>query len=88
MQVVWISLFIGGAEIIVIFLVVLLLFGANSIPQIAKTLGTGLREFRKASDEIKREFENHSKGVTDELKKVSDKLEEETNDNNKSVKKD
>jgi len=71
----WIPTFIGGAEIIVVFLVILLLFGADSIPGIAKSLGKGMGEFRKASEEIKREIENHSEGLADVRKKVSDKID-------------
>jgi sec-independent protein translocase protein TatA len=39
-------------ELIVIFLVVLLLFGANQIPKVARGLGQGLREFKKAAREL------------------------------------
>ena len=39
-----------------VFLVFLLLFGANKIPEMAKGLGKGLREFKKATDDIKREL--------------------------------
>ncbi|HRW62697.1 MAG TPA: twin-arginine translocase TatA/TatE family subunit, partial [Bacteroidales bacterium] len=42
-------LFISGQEIFVILLVVLLLFGANKIPEIARGLGKGFREFQKAT---------------------------------------
>ncbi len=51
-------LFISGAEIFIIMLVVLLLFGADKIPEIARGLGKGLREFHKATDEIKKEIKN------------------------------
>jgi sec-independent protein translocase protein TatA len=43
---------LGLGELIVIFLVVLLLFGANQIPKVAKGLGQGLREFKKAAREL------------------------------------
>ncbi len=46
----------GGSEIILVFLAVLLLFGADKIPDFARMLGKGLREFQKATDEIKREL--------------------------------
>ena len=60
-----IFLFISGQEIFIILLVVLLLFGANKIPEIAKGLGKGMREFKKAADDIKREMNDH----TGDLKK-------------------
>ena len=39
---------LGMGELIVIFLIVLLLFGAGKIPKIAKDIGGGIREFKKA----------------------------------------
>ena len=43
---------IGMPEVIVIFLVVLLLFGSRRIPEIARSLGKASREFKNARDEI------------------------------------
>ncbi len=43
---------IGWSEYLVIFLVVLLLFGAKRIPEIARSLGKASREFKNARDEI------------------------------------
>ena len=45
--------FPGTFEIILIILAVVLLFGAKKIPEIARGLGKGLKEFKKAKDEIK-----------------------------------
>lgn len=47
----------GGWELVVIVLVVVLLFGAKKIPELAKGLGKGIREFKDASKEIKDEIE-------------------------------
>ena len=44
----------------IIMLVVLVFFGANKIPEIAKGLGRGIREFKDATKEIKDEIENNS----------------------------
>ena len=49
-------LFISGSEIFIIMIVVLLLFGSKRIPEIAKGLGKGMKEFKKATDEIKKEI--------------------------------
>ena len=43
---------LGGGEIILILAVVLLLFGARKLPELAKGLGQGIREFKKASNEV------------------------------------
>ena len=47
---------IGSVEIIIIFLVILLVFGAKRIPEIARGLGKGIREFKSATREIKDEL--------------------------------
>ncbi|MBU1486768.1 twin-arginine translocase TatA/TatE family subunit [bacterium] len=44
---------IGMQELIVIFVVVLLVFGPKKLPDIGKALGRGLREFKKAANEVK-----------------------------------
>lgn len=48
---------IGGSELILIMVVILIFFGANKIPELARGLGKGIREFKDASTEIRREFE-------------------------------
>ena len=56
--------FIGGlgtSEVVVILVVVLLLFGAKRIPELAKGLGKGIREFKDATKEIKNDIENAAK---------------------------
>lgn len=50
----------GPLEIILIFLVVLLIFGAKRIPEIARGIGKGIREFKDATSEISRELESES----------------------------
>ena len=47
---------LGPLELILIFLAVLLLFGAKRIPEIARGLGKGIREFKTATKEIADEF--------------------------------
>ena len=48
---------IGPQELFIILLIVLLLFGGRKIPEIARGIGRGMREFRKARDEIDQEPE-------------------------------
>ncbi len=50
--------FPGGWEWIVIFLVILLLFGAKRLPDLARGLGRGISEFRKAAREVSDELKN------------------------------
>tara|TARA_R110001583_G_scaffold105061_2_gene252494 strand:+ start:803 stop:1021 length:219 start_codon:yes stop_codon:yes gene_type:complete len=61
-------LFISGAEIIIVILVVVMLFGAKKIPELAQGLGKGMKEFKKATDDIKKEI----KDETDIVNKVKD----------------
>ena len=49
---------IGGGSLLLIFVVVLLLFGAKGIPELAKGLGRGLTEFKKATKEIHKEIDS------------------------------
>lgn len=52
----------GPQQLIIILVIVLLLFGAKKIPELAKGLGTGMREFRKgASGEIEEDKDSESK---------------------------
>jgi sec-independent protein translocase protein TatA len=54
---------IGPMELLVIFLVVLLLFGAKRIPEIARGLGKGIREFKGATREIADEINSASREI-------------------------
>ena len=65
-------LFISGQEIFIIMIAALILFGAKKLPDIAKGLGKGMREFRKATDDIKKEFNESTKDVQDDIRDVSD----------------
>ena len=69
-------LFISGGEIFIILLFVLIFFGADKIPEFTRMMGKGVREFRKATDDIKREFHQSSSGVLNEIKSVSEDLKD------------
>ncbi|MGB3588276.1 MAG: twin-arginine translocase TatA/TatE family subunit [Tunicatimonas sp.] len=49
---------LGGWEIMIILVFVLVFFGASKIPEIAKGMGRGIREFKDATKEIKDEIES------------------------------
>lgn len=51
----------GGPELFVIVLVILLLFGAKRIPDLARGMGRGIREFKDATKEIKKEVDEAGK---------------------------
>lgn len=50
--------FLGGWEWLIVILAVLLLFGAKRIPELARGMGTGIREFKKAAREVTEEVQN------------------------------
>jgi sec-independent protein translocase protein TatA len=58
----------GGQEIIIVALIVLLLFGGKKIPELMRGLGRGVREFKDAKDGIRSEIE---KGMNED--KTSEK---------------
>lgn len=47
----------GGGEMVLIFAVILLLFGAKKLPELARGLGQGIKEFKKASNEVTEELQ-------------------------------
>src|SRR5436190_16436524 len=55
---------IGGWEVILILAVVLILFGAKKLPDLAKGLGQGIREFKKATSEVTQEIQNATREDT------------------------
>ena len=80
-----ILLFIGGAEIFIIILVILLLFGAKRLPDIAKGLGKGLKEFKNATADIKRELTEENSDIVNDFKEVKKTVAETTADVKKSI---
>jgi len=49
---------LGMQEIIVIFILALIIFGPRKLPELGKTIGKGLAEFKKASNELKQTWED------------------------------
>ena len=60
-------LFIGGPEIIIILLFIVIFFGSSKIPDLARTLGKTIREVKDASNEIKKEIMDSASEVKDDL---------------------
>ena len=81
--------FISGAEIIFVFFIILMIFGADKIPEIARGMGKGIRQVRDATQEIKSEIKEGSKnkGVrTDKITEDIGKVKEELDDITDSIK--
>lgn len=65
---------LGGQEMIIIFLIVLLLFGAKKLPELARGVGKSMGEFKKARDDFEREITRSEDDVRrrDEAKAKAD----------------
>ena len=89
-------LFISVAEIVFVFFIVLLVFGADKIPSIARTLAKGMTQVRQATNDIKSEIqksadvgdENSKKKLTQDFKKEVDKVKKDFTDLGDSIKRD
>lgn len=55
---------LGGPEVFIVIFAILLLFGAKKIPELARGMGKGIREFKDATKEIKDEIEEGGKDVS------------------------
>ncbi|GAA4240691.1 twin-arginine translocase TatA/TatE family subunit [Winogradskyella psychrotolerans] len=82
-------LFIGGTEIVFVLFIVVLVFGADKLPEIARGLGKGMRQLKDATNDIKQEVaksakENNiidsdtTKEIQEEINKVKDDLKDFT----------
>ena len=67
-------LFISGSEIFLILLAILIFFGADQIPKFARMMGKAANEFKKATDDIKREFSDSTSGVLNEIRSIQSDL--------------
>ncbi len=82
---------LGMQEIIVIFVLALIIFGPRKLPELGKTLGKGLAEFKKASNELKQTWEEEvrldkeKEEVSQIIKDNSIKPSDIVEDINKSV---
>tara|TARA_R110001583_G_scaffold103863_3_gene251153 strand:+ start:42320 stop:42637 length:318 start_codon:yes stop_codon:yes gene_type:complete len=79
-------LFISGAEIFVVLVITVMLFGADKLPEIARGLGKGMRQVKDATNDIKREIKNSAEkhdididiatNVRKEINKVTDNFDD------------
>jgi len=87
-------LFISGTELVFIFFIVLLVFGADKIPSIAKSLAKGVTQVRNATNEIKSEIQKSvdsnelGGGVGKDIKEEVDKVKDDFDELTDSIKRD
>jgi sec-independent protein translocase protein TatA len=66
---------LGWQEIIIIFIIALIVFGPRKLPELGKTIGKGLAEFKKASNELKQTWEDEVR-IDKEKEEMSQILKE------------
>jgi len=72
---------IGLPEMMVIMAIALLVFGPKKLPEVGRTIGKAIREFKKSTDEIKDKFEEQIrveefKSIQDDIKKSTDEIKD------------
>jgi len=78
----------SGQEIFVIIIVALLLFGADKLPEIARGIGKSMRDFRKATDDIKREFEESTSEIRRDFNEVTNSITRDVTDISDNIRND
>ncbi len=70
---------LGGQELLLILFVVLLFFGPSKLPELARGLGKGIREFKKAQDDLEHEFNNAVESVAEKDEKEASAAKSSSN---------
>jgi sec-independent protein translocase protein TatA len=68
--------FISGGEILIVLFIIVLLFGADKLPDIARTFGKGYREVQKATEDIKQELTKEQKEIKKDIDEIKKNVQE------------
>ena len=68
---------LSWTEMVVIFFVALVVFGPKKLPELGKTLGKGLREFKKASDDLKANWQEQLRDIETPVRKTFEEAKAE-----------
>ena len=68
---------LGGGEVVLILLVILLMFGGKGVPNIAKALGKGIREFKDATNGIQKDIMQSSGGISNTIQEHIQEVKKE-----------
>ena len=80
-------LFISGAEIFIILVIVVMLFGADKLPELARGLGKGMQQLKSATNEVKKEITESAKkqgidaSITSDIQKDIKNIKDKVKDN-------
>ncbi len=83
---VFLFLNLGGGELFVILLVIVMLFGSDQLPQLVKGFGKGIREINDAKNQIQNEIQKGTGTSFDEINKNVSEIQEEINQVQNTVK--
>lgn len=76
--------FLGGGELFIVFLAVLLLFGGKGMPTVMRNLGRGIRQFKDATQGIQRDIQEGASNIRQEIEKEASVIEEKAKEIDKS----
>jgi sec-independent protein translocase protein TatA len=76
---------LGGSELVLIILVFLMFFGAKNIPNVARGLGKGIRDFKDAANGIQRDIQESTKGIRNDLDEATGNLRKQMNEHVQDV---
>jgi len=71
---------LGFQEMIVILIIALLVFGPKKLPELGKSLGKGIREFRKATNDLKANWEDHIREAEHSVEEVKQDVKQTVHD--------
>lgn len=77
---------LGFQEILVIFIIALLVFGPKKLPELGKSLGKGIREFKRATDDLKSSWEDQMREVENPIKEAASDLKKDLEDTDRDMK--
>lgn len=75
---------IGFPELLIILIIALLIFGPKKLPEVGKSIGRAIREFRRTSDEIKDRIEEEIRA--DEFREIKDELKKDISEDEEGKK--
>jgi sec-independent protein translocase protein TatA len=81
-------LFLSAQHILIVMIVVLMLFGADKIPEVAKGIGKGMRDFKKATDDIRKEIEESTRDIRTDMNDIQSSIRTGVNDFSEKLQKD
>ncbi len=77
--------FLGGGELFIVFLAVLLLFGGKGMPTVMRNLGRGIRQFKDATQGIQRDIQEGANNIKREIEKETSVIEEKAKETSKEL---